>query len=203
MSDPLGLIASLRRPDTIAIRVVHIFALCFALGFLVLGTFDAIRTVIGDSVHLNVDADFPLTAAPSAGVTGAYDSADLQAHGLNVGTRLLLASGGLLGALTTVAISLAVAWLCQRLLRADAPFTRALTRLTVFCALVLIIVPTVGHLLRDLGTNAAIEQLGLHDPLLIGFGFDALPWAVGIVLAVVGELFRRGERLQRDSDGLI
>jgi hypothetical protein len=159
----------LTTPDLLAVFVVQIFAWCFAAVFLLLGVFDAIRTLVAQSVHVSVDADAPL---------------------------------GALGRLP-VAIAIAIAWLCRRILQGDAPFTRALTRLTVFCALVLIVVPTAGNLLTDLGTNSAIDQLGMHGPVLTGFGFNVLPWIIGIVLAVIGELFRRGERAQRELEGLI
>jgi len=196
--------SALDKPDRIAVFGVSIVALCFAAVFLLLGAFDAIRTLFAESVHLSVDADAPLGALGRLpGVSGRYDGADLQVRGLDAGARALLAGGNLLGALATVAIALAVAWLCRGILRDSAPFTRSLTRLTRFCALVLVIVPTAAHFLVDLGTNIAIDQLGLHHPVLIGFRFDMLPWIVGVVLAVVGELFRRGERLQRDLQGLV
>ena len=198
--------AGLDKPDRIGITAVLVVALCFAVTFLVLGGFDAIRTLIGSTVSIEADADARLLNLRGADLDGAvayYDSARLMLPRIDLGARVLLALGGFLSALTTVAIAGAVAWLCRRLLRGSSTFTRALTRVTWFSAVTLIVLPAAARLLTDSGTNAAILQKGLHDPLLIGFGFDIIPVAAGVVLAIVGEVFRRGERLQRDVEGLV
>jgi hypothetical protein len=190
-------------PDRIAIAVVLGGSLAVALVYLVLGALGAVRMLIDPVVRLTIGADAPIGTIAGSAVDGSWDTARIAFTDLAGGARALLSAGGLLTALTTVAIALGVAWLCRTLLRGNAPFTRSLTRLARFVALALIIGPTIGRFLTDLGTNTAVVDAGLHDPLTIGFGFDPAPWVAGIVIAIVAELFLRGERLQRDTEGLV
>jgi hypothetical protein len=136
---------TLDKPDRIAVFGVSIVALCFAAVFLLLGAFDALRTLTAESVHLSVDADAPL---------GGALSAVLQQCG---------------------------EWSAGR----DALFVTAWGSTGI----------------SDPGTTLA--NLGWPDPAYFALQIPFLPLLLGLGLTAIAAVFRAGERLQRDTEGLV
>lgn len=183
--------------DRAAVAVVGVGAIVVAAigaGAAVIG---AIRAGTGSSV-LRIAADAP--AEIGSGVR--WTEASVVSGDAGAGERALLAAGQLIGGLTWAAVALAVAYLCWRVW-AGSGFGAPLTRTILFTAVALVVGPSIAGFLSDIAANLAVDRLGLHDPLLIGFTFPAGAFGAGLALAAVGVVFARGERLQRDTAGLV
>ena len=94
------------------------------------------------------------------------------------------------------------AMFCVRLARAQV-FTRGTYRLTYLAAGVLTVGWFVGGILTNMTTNGALSAIS-------DYSYDAVTFDVGwkqflgvLVLAAVGVALQVGERLQRDTDGLV
>jgi hypothetical protein len=192
------------RGDRIGVTVVGIGALVVAAITLGATVIQVIGEITSATVRLDVMADSPASALTgSGGIDSArWTGAAIEASGAAPGDRMLLAAGTLLTGLSWVAVALAVAYLCRRLVQ-GSPFAATVTRVAIFTAFTVIVGPTLGRLLTDLATNTIVIAAHAHDPLVVGFGFDAGTWAAGLALALVALAFRVGERLQRDTEGLV
>lgn len=161
-------------------------------------------------------------------VSGGVDRATLTIHGLSWEARSLLSLETLLQVATVVFL----AWVIRRLARniqAGAPFAR-LSRPLVQAAAVLFgggflwsIAGGVGAYMAGrealeihgwygpdsvlgglpLDPNTALSYLGWPQPADWSINFSILPFAVAVVLTLLGLAFRTGERLQKDTEGLI
>ena len=94
------------------------------------------------------------------------------------------------------------AMFCVRLARAQV-FTRGTYRLTYLAAGVLTVGWFVGGILTNMTTNGALSAIS-------DYSYDAVTFDVGwkqflgvLFLAAVGVALQVGERLQRDTDGLV
>jgi hypothetical protein len=109
-----------------------------------------------------------------------------------------------LTALGCVAIVALVGVLVLRAAR-DRAFSRGSSGLVTAIAIVLLAVTSLGVLLRTMGLNGAFAAVDAFDR------FDqqaiinaAIPlYLVAIGIAALGLTFRRGERLRRDTEGLV
>lgn len=166
---------------------------------------------------------------PTATVEGGgFSNAEVMAVGLDQSTRLLLAGGQTLQGITSIVIALAVAVLCHRMLD-GRPFRPILAR-SVIVAAVTIIVCSIGwqYLFQAAGEAASTQILHVPNwtnetvsyeqaealtgpnptppglPLPSGgIHFDFTPVFIGLALLVIAVAFRRSERMQRDTDGLV
>lgn len=167
---------------------------------------------------------------PSATVVGGgFTHAELLVSGLDVGTRLWLAGGHAAQGITFGLIGVVIAMLCHRLL-GGSPFRPALSRSVMLTAATITVGGLLWQICFGIAGSAASEQAlrvtgwnsefpgaesatpsdsGL-DPFATGlpmpsFGFSIEFWPLflGLALAAVALAFRQGERLQRDTEGLV
>ena len=160
-------------------------------------------------------------------VAGGVDRATLTIHGLSWEARSLLS----LEIILQVGAVVFLAWVIRRLARniqAGQPFAR-LSRPLVQAAAVLFgggflwsIAGGIGAYLAGrealeihgwsapdsvvgglADSTTALSYLGWPEPADWSVSFTLLPFAVAIVLALLGLAFRTGERLQADTEGLI
>lgn len=161
-------------------------------------------------------------------VSGGVDRATLTIRGLSWEPRILLALETLLQAGAVVYL----AWVIRRLahnIREGVPFAR-LSRPLVRAAAVLFVGgflwsiaggtgaylagrealeihggygpdSALGGLPVDMAT--ALSYLGWPEPASWSVNFSFLPFAVALVLALLGLAFRAGERLQAETEGLV
>ena len=161
-------------------------------------------------------------------VSGGADRATITVTGLSWLSRILLASGSLVQVAVTIIIALVIFRLARNV-RAGKPFD-GLSRSLIQCAMVLFVGALLWSVIGGIGSYAAgREALEIHGwgadagtvaAQLLGdstidlsyFGWPApalfitLPfWPLGIAsaLALLGAAFRTGERLQKDTEGLI
>lgn len=129
---------------------------------------------------------------------------DLLLADATVGERFTQALPGLVIAGLTVA----VAWMLFQLLRstqAREPFTRRNVRSINTIALVIGIGGTLAQLAQGVADNAIHTTGRLSDPRDLTFlmTFTPLPLVVMLVIALIGEAFRRGVELRDDVEGLV
>jgi hypothetical protein len=161
-------------------------------------------------------------------VSGGVDRATLTIRGLSWEPRILLALETLLQSGAVVYL----AWVIRRLahnIREGAPFA-GLSRPLVRAAGVLFLGGFLWSIAGGTGAYlagrealeihagywpdsvlggprvdmaTALSYLGWPEPGTWSVNFSMLPFAVALVLALLGLVFRMGERLQADTDGLI
>ncbi|MGY1858372.1 DUF2975 domain-containing protein [Modestobacter sp. SYSU DS0290] len=111
-------------------------------------------------------------------------------------------------AVTGLAVGVA-AWLLRPLLASVAagrPFGRGNARRLGGLSVVVLVAGYVGPLLPQVGALLVLDRLGLTDPgspFVLGLEFSFGPLLVGLLLLVLAEAFRQGERLDRDVAGLV
>jgi hypothetical protein len=155
-------------------------------------------------------------------VSGGFDRVTVTATGLGIGARLALLASLLVGSATTIAVSIVFIRLA-RSLRTGDPFAVG-SRALLATAWIVLIGGAVGALLGDLGgafasndlfeysgatlpanwgPTDAIADHGWPEPVMLTFTIPWWPLGVGLVLALLAAVFRYGERLRRDAEGLI
>lgn len=192
----------LSRAERLTVRLLSVCSIVAAAVLLAVTTAQIAQVLAAASVTLEYQAR---AGAPSLeridGIASAVGTSAEVTTGATSGERILLASGVLVGGLTWVATALAVAYLARRV-RSGQPFVPSLTRVAWIAAFVLLVGPTVGGFLGDLGRDVILVRLGA-GALPSAFTLDLSPWGAAIALALFALVLQLGERLQRDSDGLV
>ena len=194
----------------IVVWAFFVFACVAGLFTLVFGIAGAITSLAADSTPLTLALDHPLPAAADRGsatiVSGGYDSASILVSGLDPGTVVLATVARIAGILTQAAIAASVALLAWRLLRGHT-FRRSLSLTITFTGALLLIGGLLSGGVGMLASWMAADQLNGNST---GDGFwpmigtvDGAPLGLGICLLLVGLAFEYGERLQRDTEGLV
>lgn len=148
---------------------------------------------------------------------GGFTSATIVASGLSLGARVRWAIGQALAWFVPGAVAALVAMACLQL-RRGRPFAPVLARLTMVVAVVVAVGGTAAQVLGDVaGSMASHELLAwtgaqwtgdvgpetlLPSPtLLIELPF--WPIGAGLGLAALAAVLRQGDRLARDTEGLV
>lgn len=158
-------------------------------------------------VTLLTDAALPPEASGGTAqiVDGTFETAFVTLSNLTPLTSILLALGAIVGILTTLIVSTAIALLCWKLLK-RRPFDRSVSWMAYAVGCVLLVGTILGQGFGGLGRMMAASELN-HDGL-DGFWplttpLDFAPAFVGIVLLLVATAFETGRRMQRDTEGLV
>jgi hypothetical protein len=203
--------ASWSRWDRVGLWLMLVGASVIALLSLVVGIIGAAGEVVSGTRHMTLITEQPLPAAASTGsatlVDGYFDTARLGVADLSAGTAGLLTAGSVLGVLVQTSVALCFAYLAWRLLRAK-PFMASLTATFVAAGAALAVGGLVGQFLTGFGQwNAALELGGdgsADDPFWpLVMSLDAAPIGLGFALLIVASAFQYGERLARETDGLV
>lgn len=145
-------------------------------------------------------SDPAFTGVP--GATGSIDSVTLSVDGLDAASRGWLIAASIAAALVTISVCAAVAWLCVRVFL-GRPFVRSATWAIGIVAIVVM----VGGMGSALFTGLAHAELARFldtDALpALMVQLDLAPFGWGAALAVVAAAFEIGQRMQRDSEGLV
>ena len=184
-------------------------AVVIAVAILILGTQVTIHTLSSGRVPLNLVALHPLAPATDAGtariVSGAYETASVTVSQLSPGTVALAITSSIANMLTQAAIALLVALLAWRVLRGRM-FRRSLSYAAIIAGGILLVGGMLAQGAGSLATGIAASELnggsgrGLWP---LAGRFDLTFLGVGVVLLLVGLAFEYGERLQRDTEGLV
>lgn len=143
---------------------------------------------------------------PRGATHDGYATVDLLLMNATTGERLGQALPGLLIA----AMTIAVAWLLFQLLRstqAGEPFTRENVRRINLTALIVGIGGTLAQVAQGFADNAIHTSGRLPDSSaaspVFELSFTPLPLVAMLVIALVGEVLRRGIELRDDVAGLV
>jgi hypothetical protein len=131
-----------------------------------------------------------------------------QFVGTTAGPRAMLALGQFFSAVLSAAPAAAIGIICFQLLR-GAPFTRVVSRTLFVTALVVLVAGIGADLATAIGTGLAVAEVlpieGVSSSVEPRFTLAVQPWPFGaaLALAALAAVFRYGEQLQRDTEGLV
>lgn len=162
-----------------------------------------------DRYLVTLFADAPLPDTASAGTArlleGSFSTAQVAVNGLSALPRFLLTLETGTALVTGLLVSATVAYFCWSVLR-RRPFNRPVFALVALVGYALILGTIVGQGFGGLGRMIAAGELNA-DPASGFWPLAALvdlgPAGTGLVLLVAAGSIRLGQRLQRDTDGLI
>lgn len=151
----------------------------------------------------SVDAPAALAASPAIS-EAHYDTVTITAEGLSLSPRLLLTIADGLSILGPIALCVAVAWLCVRLF-VGRPFGTAATWGIGAAAIAVMAGGLLSQAVRASAFSEVSQELGLASAGVPMFemSIDLAPLGWGFALAVVAGAFEIGQRLQRDTEGLV
>jgi hypothetical protein len=142
------------------------------------------------------------TEAIAPGVTTTIDSVTLTLDSAPDSARAFLVVAAILGSLLTLVICGGVAWLSLRVFL-GRPFVTSATW-AIGAVAIAIMVCGIGS---QFFTGLAQAEIGLAldtDALpSLALSIDLAPFGWGAALAVVAACFELGQRLQRDTEGLV
>ncbi|MFC5929482.1 hypothetical protein D6T64_19380 [Cryobacterium melibiosiphilum] len=184
-------------------------AILVAVINLTLGLVHLITGLTSDRIPLSLLIDAPLPAEADAGtaqlVEGTFSSASVLISGLSSLPIFLWALSNVVAMVTTALICAAVAHLCWKLLRRRA-FDQSVSWMATSVGAVLVLGSTLGGALGGFGLMVASTELDTVSPggfWPLGFQVDPTPVLVGFVILLVAMVFEVGNRLQRDTEGLV
>lgn len=154
----------------------------------------------GRPVH--VLADIPIEATSGVQVT-AQELSVVTQH-LPSTARWLYASSDLIFGLMVALITLSLAYALYRVVKGD-PFHQGMHTATLVAGGSLAVGGLLHQGLYGFATINAASALAdsIHGEVGIGFPFDPMLPIIGLVVVALAYVFRIGERLQRDTEGLI
>ncbi len=191
------------RADLWTVIIVGVMVAVFALG-------NAVVRIASVVPNTNVEVLAPffdtVTALP-LGLDGAMvdvrvDSAWLTVSDLPVIVVVSLIATVLVDLAMTLVIVASAMLLCRNLMAGNA-FSRTNTRLVFTVSITLIVGTTLSNLFTTMGTNGAFATLsqGSYDGA-VATG-NIVPYFAAIALGAVALAFKAGERLQRETEGLV
>jgi hypothetical protein len=186
----------------VALGGIRIAGLAVAVGAAAVGAAYLIVSIVGDTV-----------ASPGAGI---FELERGLLSGLPFGLRLLNAISFLLACLVVSGMAWIIADLAWRV-RRGVRFDTAVSRSTAALAVVLALGATVVQFVRNLMLYTGLRYPEDVDPATVDRASLPLEWGVGtytfvpnftllglaVVLGVLAYIIRAGERLQRDTEGLV
>lgn len=195
------------RMDTVGLgTTICAVAIAAVWGLIVLvtGAFRLVHVLASETVTLSqpVSVDIPADTGGSAQlVEGTFRIADITVAGVPGVVRALLATSTALDILAHLSVVIGVIMLCISLMR-ERPFMPAMVRALIITSFALVV---CGMLSTGLLAFANMEVAYALDapgfPMLGNLDFTAA--FVGLALALVATAFAIGQRMQRDTEGLI
>lgn len=153
--------------------------------------------------------------------TGEFTQADVLVSGVSFGVRALWSISTLLAWVIPAIIAAMIAIACFQLLAGRA-FAPVVSRMLMITAVVVAVGGVAAAVTGDIAGSMASEQLfswtGAKTPVVEGIADVMLAWmprstfsvtipllpiAGGLAFAALASIFRYGNRLQRDTEGLV
>jgi len=188
--------------------VLSAVTIAYALGVVVFGVIDLITQLAGGSIRMTMywSADqyrFTDTGDGRSGVAiaGGIGPAETTITGVTAGTIGVHIAATVVGLLTQLAVGIVAIRLLGRL-RAGRPFDRSAWREIALASAVVLALGIASQLLGWWARAAVVADSG-GGTFSTAFVFDPLSVTVGLALTIVAVAFRSGERLQRETDGLV
>jgi hypothetical protein len=209
--EPTPVVAPWGKWDRAGIWIILGGAGLVALGALVGGTSRVVQALATGTHFLTLAVETSLPAEADTGTAlllrGNYESAFVAVTNLTGETTALLTAADILGVITETSVALSFVYLAWRLLKAK-PFVRSLTVAFSIAGSVLALGSLIGQFLAGFGRWQVALELGPADagtdtfwPLIMNI--DPAPIAFGFALLVVASAFYYGDRLSRETEGLV
>ena len=180
-------------------------------GTLVLSIWGVVESLSSGTIAITLSTAQSLPAeadlGPAALLSGQFDSASVVVGGLDAGTFAIALISKIALALTQLAIAASVALLSWSLVKAR-PFRRSLSVTVTLSGAIVLIGGILAAGLGVLSSWMVADQLNDPDAGLDGFwpilaGVDPTFIAIGVALLLAGLAFEYGDKLQRDTEGLV
>lgn len=196
---------------TVRVTLWVFFGVAVIVGILALvfGALPIISSLASGHTQLTMVAEHTLPATAHGGtatiVSGAYESAVVTVAHASTGLAVVSTISSIAGTLTQVTLAAVIALLAWRILQ-GSPFRRSVATAVTVGGAILSIGGMLSQGARALGGGLAATELNRSGSF--GFWplagrFDPTLVVIGVVLLLVGLTFEYGERLQRDTDGLV
>ncbi|WP_460796555.1 hypothetical protein [Microbacterium sp. GXF0217] len=195
------------RLEAVTIGVVATGAVSIAIAAIVGATSTAVE-IFGSPVPVSLPVhDAPMDAvSDAAGVASAeYTQSLVSFDALGAGTRWLLWGESALPALATVVVCMSLWWLGLSLIRQRA-FRRSMAPVLGTAAIALVFAGMFAPFLGAIARAQVVEQLPASDAGMFWtllYQLDPAPVGWGIALALVATAFEVGQRLQKETEGLV
>lgn len=195
------------RLEAVTLGVVATGAVSIAIAAVV-GATGAAFGIFGSPVPVSLPVhDAPMGAiADAAGVASAeYTQSLVSFDTLGTGTRWLLWGENALPALATVIVCMSLWWLGLSLIRQRA-FRTSMPSVLGTAAIALVVAGMFGPFLGAIARTQVVEQLPSSEAGMFWmflYQLDPAPIGWGIALALVATAFEVGQRLQKDTEGLV
>jgi hypothetical protein len=135
-------------------------------------------------------------------VSADYRSVTLVVTELPDAAVAALIAAAVLTSLLTIGTCVAVGWLCVRVF-IGRPFVRSAT-LGISVVAILVLLAGLGTpMLRGIANTEAVEHAGFEGLALLLYEVDFAPLGAAFALIVVAAAFEIGQRLQRETQGLV
>jgi hypothetical protein len=189
--------------------IVLVGAVLWGLVATGIGLVTVVGQLVRDRFAITLLAEAPLPEEASTGtarlIGGTFDSAEVTVAGLSTLPRFLLTLEGATMVATTLLVSATVVYFCWSVLR-RRPFTKPVFWLVALVGYALILGTILGQGFGGLGRMIAAGELA-GEPMNgfwpLAVSIDLGPAATGLVLLVAAGAIHLGQRLQRETDGLI
>ena len=158
-----------------------------------------IRLASGPVVLTNVPTNAPLDAGFA---NATFDTVTLTIADPYAGIRVLLMGAVALTWLLVVGICAVLAWLCTRVFLGK-PFGVVATWGTGAVSLLVLASGLGTPMLNGMAAQRIAFTLGLKELPHLAFTVDLAPVGWALALAVVSAVFQIGQRMQRETDGLV
>jgi hypothetical protein len=160
------------------------------------------RDVRVDVLLTDLSVDLPVGPG-GAPVAAVVDSAALTVPHLSAGTYVATLGAVVVPRLVTIAITVCVLLLCRRML-AGQFFSTTATRLITAISLLIALSWLLTWLLATISANGVLAAVAERDPLQeVSFQVGWTPLLAAMAVGALAAAFRAGERMQRDSEGLV
>lgn len=209
------------RIERVFLRVIAAGALLVAALAVVAGVAGTASIASDDRTEVrNMLIANPETPAFTDGIDAIadarYESVSVTVDGLNGEARAWLVAEHLAATLLTLGLALVVAWVALRL-TAGRPFVRSATIalgstaiLVSACGLIEQTAAAIGRAevvtflgVDEVGAGGNAENPSYEGFVAFGLNLDLAPIGWGVALIVIAGAFELGQRLQRDTEGLV
>lgn len=149
----------------------------------------------GESVELPIGpGGSPIAVEVSEAVILATDLAPATVFSLIAAPIVTL--------IATILVIGCIVVFCRNLLRGVA-FSRTNTRLVLTASMIIAVGWALSTLFTNMSVNGAFAAISEQTYVNVLFSADFTPLLVSLVLSAVALAFQSGERLQRDTEGLV
>ena len=196
--------------DRISLQMILAGGIVYALVVLIVGTVGVVAELVSGTRTLTLPVDVELPAAADSGTAtllhGSFDSAVVTVAELTPASAGLLTAGALIGVVTQLLVAASFVYLAWRLLRRE-PFLRSLTWAFIGAGAVLLIGTILAQALSGFGGWLVVTELGTSPEgesfWPMAMNVDLTPVGLAFVLMLVGCAFEYGQKLSRETAGLV